>query len=108
MTQPHNYNPANGAVPQPVPPPFDTMTAEQVEQLLIESAAQLERTIADAQDSAASLQTELDRLAAAVADYRKLCRRAWVWLFCAAVAGSFLGALLGQAAADAWPWLRFR
>lgn len=77
-------------------------------QSLREQAAALKQDIAGAQQSAASLHKELDALAAAVADYRKVMSRAWVWIFLCAVAGGFLGALLSQAAVAAWPWLRLK
>lgn len=53
------------------------------------------------------LHDELNELAAAVADRHRVLRGASVKLIVLVVIGSFLGALLGSAAAEAWPWLGF-
>ena len=79
---------------------------------LVEKATALEKAIAGAAESVASLRTqvsrlhdELDELAAAVADQGRVLQRAWVVMIVSVVLGGFLGALLGSAAAQAWPWL---
>ena len=88
-------------------------------QSLREQATALDKAIAGAAESVASLRTELSairtdvshlheelgELASAVAIHRRVLLRTWVMIIVPVVLGGLLGFLLGSAAADAWPWL---
>ncbi|MDE0389701.1 MAG: hypothetical protein OXI75_13455 [Rhodospirillales bacterium] len=56
-------------------------------------------------DKVSGLHDELDGLVAAVAERGRVLRRAGVKMIAWMAAGGFLGALLGNAAAQAWQWL---
>ena len=70
-----------------------------------ESLASLRTKLSAIRTDVSHLHEELGELSSAVADHRRVLLRTWMMIIVPAVLGSFLGFLLGSAAADAWPWL---
>ena len=78
--------------------------AVDASQALVEEAAAVKKDFASLRAKLSRLHDDLDELAAVIADHRRVLRGAWGKLIVLAVVGGFLGSLLGNAAAEAWPW----